>query len=72
MGDAPPPPPPGTGGDEWFYEDDNKNEQGPFTIAQLQQWFGMGALPKHIMTKQGKNGALKAAGEYPAIVGAVN
>ena len=71
MAAQPPPPPPGGGGDEYFYEDDQKAEQGPFTLAQLQQWFTAGFLPPHIMTKKGRNGPLKKAGDYVEIAGAV-
>eukprot|EP01052_Picozoa_sp_SAG31_P024492 SAG31_NODE_2087_length_6484_cov_5.038528_4_plen_556_part_01 len=70
-GAPPPPPPPTAAADEYFYEDDNKSEQGPFTLAQLQQWFAAGFLPAHIMTRKGREGQLRPAGDYPEIAAAV-
>ena len=30
---------------EWYYTDPQKQQQGPFTLSQMRQWYAQGFLP---------------------------
>lgn len=47
--------------EEWEYLDESGNQQGPFPLTQLRDWFNDGLLPEHLSVRPAGNGGAYTA-----------
>ena len=57
---------------EWYYTDPQKQQQGPFTLSQMQQWYAQGFLPDDTEAKHVDDAEWATIGQHSRIYSAAS